>query len=184
MKELKDFQCSHAYNAGNSKMPKITCGVFNNAIECGNVGYTNAITGVMVCYDNIFCEKFSQKSVKKTTESMNCLTIAQKLNYNSIDEPKKNITNEAKDTKGKLDLTTVPPELIESIAHVREYGIKKYKGDNWRNVHITEYYKAIYRHWLAIQKGQVYDTESGFKHLSHIGCNVGFILALEGGGIK
>jgi hypothetical protein len=88
--------------------------------------------------------------------------------------------NTAKDTKDKLDLTTVPPELIEAVAKVRKYGIKKYKlRDNWKQVSIHEYWKALYRHLLSSQKGEVFDKESGLKHSWHIGCNIAFIIALE-----
>ena len=85
-----------------------------------------------------------------------------------------------KDIAGKLDLTTVPTEIIRQIAKIRAYGIDKYKErDNWKKVDIKYYEQAIYRHWLNYISGEENDNESGLKHLSHIACNVAFILELE-----
>lgn len=86
----------------------------------------------------------------------------------------------AKDTKNKLDLTTVPISLIEEVAKVREFGIKKYKErDNWREVPADKYEQALYRHWLAYLKGEDKDNESGLSHLSHIACNLAFLIELK-----
>ena len=85
-----------------------------------------------------------------------------------------------KDTKGKLDLTTVSPYTIEAIAKVREYGIKKYKErDNWKKVSKQDYIKAIYRHFLLLLKGEKLDNESGLPHTWHIACNINFIIDFE-----
>lgn len=87
---------------------------------------------------------------------------------------------EAKDTKGKLDLTTVPPELIVAVARIRQYGINKYKErDNWKKVSVDEYWKALYRHLNAYLSGEEADLESGMSHSWHIACNIAFIISLD-----
>lgn len=85
-----------------------------------------------------------------------------------------------KDTQGKLDLTTVPPEVIIAIAKVREFGIRKYVSrDSWRDVDVMDYYKALWRHLIEIQLGNDIDEESGLPHTYHIACNIAFIISLE-----
>lgn len=82
---------------------------------------------------------------------------------------------------GKLRLSLVPPEAIEDIAEVREYGARKYKDpDNWKCVEIARYRDALFRHLLAYlrdPKGK--DSESGIEHYKHLICNAAFICALE-----
>ena len=93
----------------------------------------------------------------------------------------------AKQTTGKLDLTTVPPAIIESVARVREYAIThKYKDpDNWRCVPWEEYWSAMLRHMTAMMRDPMsYDDESGLLHLEHVACNAAFILELWEGADK
>ena len=97
-----------------------------------------------------------------------------------INEPSTTYT-EAKQTTGKLDLTTVPPAIIESVAKVREHAINgKYKDpENWRKVPWEEYWRAMLRHVLAMMRDPMsYDDESGLLHLEHVACNVAFILEM------
>lgn len=82
--------------------------------------------------------------------------------------------------KGKLDLTLVSPTLIEEVAKVRMYGVAKYRErDNWRLVEPERYEAALYRHWLSYLNGEETDPESGLSHLSHIACNVMFLMEVE-----
>ena len=94
----------------------------------------------------------------------------------------------AKADSGKPDIYLVPPEIMEAIAVVRQYGNEKY-GDpnNWKNVEIDRYYSALERHMFAWRKWKEnpnntdvqYDPESGIKHLWHAACNLAFMIALE-----
>lgn len=94
----------------------------------------------------------------------------------------------AKADAGKPDIYLVPPEIMEAIAVVRQYGNEKY-GDpnNWKNVEIDRYYSALERHMFAWRKwkenpdnkGAQFDQESGIKHLWHAACNLAFMIALE-----
>ena len=91
-------------------------------------------------------------------------------------------SQEAKADAGKLQLTMVPSGIIREIAKIRMYGNAKY-GDpeNWRTVDPERYRDAAYRHWLAYldDPGGV-DEESGLPHLSHMACNIAFLIELEG----
>ena len=88
---------------------------------------------------------------------------------------------EAKFDKGKKRLTLVPTRIIEDIADVREFGVKKYKDpDNWKRVEPERYRDALFRHLLLyLNDPYGIDDESGLKHLSHIACNVAFLCELE-----
>ena len=90
---------------------------------------------------------------------------------------------EAKFDAGKPQLRLVPTEIINNIAKVREYGVKKYKDpENWKRVEIDRYKDACYRHWLAyINDPHGLDEESGLPHLYHVACNIAFLCELEKG---
>lgn len=83
----------------------------------------------------------------------------------------------AKADKGKLELSLVNPELVKAVAEVRMYGTEKYgDSENWRKVEPKRYVDALYRHLLAYIEGNEVDEESGLSHLSHMACNISFLL--------
>lgn len=83
----------------------------------------------------------------------------------------------AKADKGKLELSLVNPELVKAVAEVRMYGTEKYgDSENWRKVKPKRYVDALYRHLLAYIEGNEVDEESGLSHLSHMACNISFLL--------
>ena len=83
----------------------------------------------------------------------------------------------AKADKGKLELSLVNPQLVKAVAEVRMYGTKKYgDSENWRKVEPKRYVDALYRHLLAYIEGNEVDEESGLSHLSHMACNISFLL--------
>jgi len=85
----------------------------------------------------------------------------------------------AKADKGKPRLTLCPPEIIEAVARVREYGCAKYPDggpNNWRRVSPERFSDALFRHFLSyIKNPQGRDPESGLPHLWHVACNVAFL---------
>lgn len=86
----------------------------------------------------------------------------------------------AKADKGKLELSLVNPELVKAVAEVRMYGTEKYgDSENWRKVEPKRYIDALYRHLLAYIEGNEVDEESGLSHLSHMACNISFLLDEE-----
>lgn len=86
----------------------------------------------------------------------------------------------AKDSKGKLKLSDVPPELITAVAKIREYGNNKYADpDNWRRLSVSVFHEALLRHALAIwEDAYALDPESGLPALWHLACNAAFMCAL------
>ena len=82
---------------------------------------------------------------------------------------------------GKYRPTLVPPQIIEDIAEVREYGVKKYGSeDAWKEVSLRCYKDALCRHLIEYLKDpQSVDEESGIKHYKHVACNLAFICDLE-----
>ena len=88
---------------------------------------------------------------------------------------------DVKADKGKLQLTLVPTSIIKAIAKVRMYGVEKYHDpDNWRNVEISRYRDAAFRHFLAyLEDPKGVDAESGIPHLHHLACNIAFLIEME-----
>lgn len=86
----------------------------------------------------------------------------------------------AKADSGKPTLSLVPKEIIYEIEKVRSYGVKKYKHpDNWKQVEMERYHEALLRHTMAVWNDiNARDEESGMLHLSHIACNVAFLLEM------
>ena len=89
--------------------------------------------------------------------------------------------SQAKHDTGKPKIGLVPPAILEAVAHVRMFGVEKYKDpENWRVVDREQYEHALLRHlceWMR-DKSSV-DVESGLPHLWHVACNVAFILEME-----
>lgn len=83
----------------------------------------------------------------------------------------------AKYDYGKIKPSRVPPEIINRIANVREYGEKKYNDpENWRKVEPQRYWDAVLRHALAAwEDWQAIDPESGLLHIAHMACNLAFL---------
>ena len=90
-------------------------------------------------------------------------------------------STEAKRDVGKPHPSYVPVELIKEVMAIREMGTAKYGSpDNWKKVSIERYHDAMLRHVLACWEDPFsVDDESGMLHLSHIACNVAFMLALH-----
>ena len=79
-----------------------------------------------------------------------------------------------------IDISLVPVSIIEAIRETRLYGYRKYGNkDNWKRVEIERYHQALLRHTLAVWDDiQARDEESGLLHLSHIACNIAFLLEM------
>lgn len=88
-----------------------------------------------------------------------------------------------KKDRGKLQLSLVPMELIESVAVVRMYGNAKYPdggAGNWTQVNPQRYVDAAFRHFVAyIREPYGLDEESNLPHLYHLACNIAFLLSLD-----
>lgn len=82
--------------------------------------------------------------------------------------------NGHKEVAGKLPINLVPLRALESIAKVREFGVKKY-SDPWAWLTLVEpnaFIEATRRHIITHLKGNEIDKESGLAHLEHALCSL------------
>jgi len=80
---------------------------------------------------------------------------------------------------GKTDWSLMPWECVEEINKVLEFGAKKYSAHNWRDgtgFSWTRVLSSLLRHTFSWARGEDLDPESGLSHLSHMGCNVIFLI--------
>lgn len=98
-----------------------------------------------------------------------------------VSEP---IGQKAKADKGKIRPTLVPRQIIREIAKIRGFGCAKYKDPEiWREIEVERLRDAMCRHLLAyLDNPKGVDKESGLPHLSHLACNVAFLIEKELGG--
>lgn len=81
--------------------------------------------------------------------------------------------------KPRYDL--LPPRAIDELAKVLTFGAKKYAPNSWQAVEdgLNRYRAALLHHTFAIQRGELYDEESGLLHSAHAQCCAAFITELE-----
>ena len=123
--------------------------------------------------------------VDHSNENHFCFECNTKLNSTSTSNVTMAVWEDTKNQQAKADdgkptLSLVPKEIIYEIEKVRSFGVKKYKDpDNWKRVEMERYHQALLRHTMAVwdDVGAV-DPESGLLHLSHIACNVAFLLEM------
>lgn len=86
-----------------------------------------------------------------------------------------------KDDDGKRDWTLLPLDALEQVVKVLEHGARKYGRDNWKKLEDLEarYRKALWRHNVALTRGEKLDPETGLPHLAHIVCSCLFIMQHE-----
>lgn len=79
---------------------------------------------------------------------------------------------------GKPRMDLFPLEVAESISKVLTFGAQKYTDNGWQHVPdaVKRYNAAMLRHLTAIDKGELYDEESGLPHIYHVGCCVSFLI--------
>ena len=110
------------------------------------------------------------------------ITMVEKVEeqFALLEEVKSN-DQSIKADAGKEQLTLVPRGIIREIAKIRGYGVQKYgTSESWRSVHPSRYRDAAFRHFLAyLDDPRGVDEESGLPHLSHLACNVAFLIELE-----
>jgi hypothetical protein len=81
--------------------------------------------------------------------------------------------------KNRWDL--LPIDCIEEVVKILTFGSQKYGDNSWQEIENANerYYAALMRHLAASRMGEKTDPESGLSHLSHVMCNVVFLLWLE-----
>lgn len=83
----------------------------------------------------------------------------------------------AKYDEGKLKLSRVPPEIIDAIAAVREFGAAKYgDAEAWRSISPDRWHEALLRHAREMWNDPYHiDAESGLPSLWHLATNAAFL---------
>ena len=82
------------------------------------------------------------------------------------------------DSKSRYDL--LPPELLEETAQVLTFGAQKYSAHNWaQGASWSRYFSAMMRHMWAWWRGEDNDPETGYSHLAHAACCLGFLMAYQ-----
>jgi len=86
-----------------------------------------------------------------------------------------------KDDSGKTPWHLMPPDALNQIAQVLEFGANKYGDRNWeKGMHWSRPFSALMRHMWAWWRGENRDPETGLSHLAHAGCCILFLLSYEG----
>jgi hypothetical protein len=86
-----------------------------------------------------------------------------------------------KDDSGKTPWHLMPPDALNQIAQVLEFGANKYGDRNWeKGMHWSRPFSALMRHMWAWWRGEDRDPETGLSHLAHAGCCILFLLSYEG----
>jgi hypothetical protein len=75
----------------------------------------------------------------------------------------------------------LPPIAIDELVKILTFGAKKYAPNSWQHVEngIERYRAALLRHTFAMQRGELFDPESGLPHSAHAMCCAAFIVELE-----
>jgi hypothetical protein len=86
-----------------------------------------------------------------------------------------------KDDSDKTPWHLMPPDALNQIAQVLEFGANKYGDRNWeKGMHWSRPFSALMRHMWAWWRGENRDPETGLSHLAHAGCCILFLLSYEG----
>lgn len=84
-----------------------------------------------------------------------------------------------KKDNGKPRLDLVPLEILEPLARVREFAVKKYGQDGieaWREISDDRLFAALLRHLVTYQKNHnALDEESGLPAIYHVAINAAFL---------
>jgi hypothetical protein len=80
----------------------------------------------------------------------------------------------------KLPWHLLPPDAIEDIVKVLQFGATKYGDRNWETgMRWNRPFAALMRHMWAWWGREDNDPETGISHLAHAGCCILFLIAYE-----
>jgi hypothetical protein len=67
-------------------------------------------------------------------------------------------------------------DVIDQAAKIMKRGETEYGRDNWK-IGMTKpsILQSLYRHAYKFSNGEIFDTDSGYKHIGHIYCNLMFL---------
>lgn len=76
----------------------------------------------------------------------------------------------------KVRVNLIDPDFLYEVGAILTFGAAKYGNYNWRGVSEDRYYAALYRHLLAMQRGETMDSElPKMSHAAAIACNAMFL---------
>lgn len=79
--------------------------------------------------------------------------------------------------QGKAQLSMLPRVALEQEAKVMEFGANKYGKFNYKKgMKWSRLLDAALRHVIAFSSGENHDPETGYSHLAHARCCLGFLL--------
>lgn len=146
VKDESDVGCTGCVGEHNNSL----CNEFTNRVDCGK--------------DDIIWKEFKEELVTVKTEVEEWIAAGMP----SSTEPQAAGT---KYDQGKVQYTLVPPYALQEIARNLTAGLDKYKErNNWQKVPNAEqrYMDALMRHFEAIRRGELYDTDSSVPNMSHM----------------
>lgn len=121
-------------------------------------------------------EPTTQEDIDKFLEQRETDLVAGSIEAARV-EVSKDVATKA--DGGKTNWSLMPFEAIEEINKVLEFGALKYDGWNFakgEGMKWSRIANSLLRHMFAWMRGEDNDPESGLSHLSHIGCNVIFLI--------
>ena len=108
------------------------------------------------------------------------LIVGSKRKHISDEQYLLHFTDRPKEVKGKYQPHLVLGSLTRAIARVREYGVRKYHGeDGWKQQTAKDYMDAIGRHYDECRNDpESRDMESGLLHIAQIATNAMFVIQM------
>lgn len=97
----------------------------------------------------------------------------------SVDEQDKYHHTKLDENKPRFSL--IPPEVLEEIINVLEYGAKKYHVNSWKETPdlLVRDLDSAMRHIMSWQMKEIFDPETDLHHLAHAICQLMFMLWYE-----
>lgn len=129
----------------------------------------NEIGGVPLCRE---CKEFNDCDINTPRGGSYCTA------HCGWKSPRAKVDEGRKDDSGKLRWDLLPWREVEKVVEVLTYGANKYADNNWKQVvpFKERYTGALMRHFVAWEKGEQIDEESGLFHLAQVITNGLFLL--------
>jgi hypothetical protein len=79
---------------------------------------------------------------------------------------------------GKEPWELLPYDALQQVVRVLQFGVSKYERRNWeKGLSWSETLASMWRHAVAIMRGELLDPDSGLPHVAHLSCNALFLTA-------
>ena len=120
------------------------------------------------------------ESYKQCPKCFSIIGTLRKSTASRIVSARDKLTDMPKEVKGKYQPHLVLGSLTRAVARVREYGVRKYHGeDGWKQQTAKDYMDAIGRHYDECRNDpESRDMESGLLHIAQIATNAMFVIQM------